>query len=127
MAEGLLKKALPGHEISSAGVLATPGAAASVNAVAAAGEKGFDISSHAARRVTKELILANDLILCMTERHKDMLENENCYTLGEYAGNGDEIDDPFGGDIQRYRQCIRHMELLIKRIAEKISNDDSSV
>ncbi|MCK9478928.1 MAG: low molecular weight protein arginine phosphatase [Firmicutes bacterium] len=132
IAEGLLKKALhryiaSEHNVSSAGIFALQGSGASENAILAAQEKGVDLSKHFARQLTKELISGSDLILCMTLQHKDAINSENCYTLGEYAGSGGEVSDPFGGDIESYRRCAEQMEALIEKIAEKIANDDNTV
>lgn len=129
MAAGLLQKALPEHSVSSAGIYAQDGMGASENAVAAAAEKGIDLSAHRARRITAELLKESDLILCMTTVHKAMLEQRGvkCATLGEYAGTSEEVQDPFGGNLERYRACIEQLEGLINIIAGKVRNENSTL
>ena len=122
MAEGILKAILPGHCVSSAGIMAQEGAGASENAIKTAMEKGIDISGHKARNLTKELVLDADLILCMTQGHKSMIEGvkDKCFTLSEYAGKSGDVSDPFGKDIEEYRACFAQLEELLGIIAEKI-------
>jgi protein-tyrosine-phosphatase len=126
MAEGLLKKALPFCNVSSAGIFALSGTGANANAIAVAKEKGIDISAHVARQITQQLITDSDLILCMTKGHTEMLKNEKATTLGEYAGTNEEVVDPFGDDIEGYRRCFTQLEGLTEKIADIISNDNKT-
>ena len=47
------------------------GSAATPEAVAAAGERGVDISAHLGRRLVRELVLDADLVLTMAGEHRD--------------------------------------------------------
>lgn len=116
-------------EISSAGVHAFKGDSASKNAVIVMQEMGIDLSCHIARPVTDEIIEDNDLILTMTKSHKDMLisifpsSKGKVFTIMEYAGLDGDVVDPFGGDVEIYRNCAKQLKYLIDRILDKIRKD----
>ncbi|QCX33383.1 low molecular weight protein arginine phosphatase [Caloramator sp. E03] len=116
-------------EISSAGVHAFKGDGASKNAVIVMQEMGIDLSCHIARPVTKQIIEDSDLILTMTNSHKDMLlsifpsSEGKVFTIMEYAGLDGDVVDPFGGDVEIYRNCAKQLKYLIDRILDKIRKD----
>jgi protein-tyrosine-phosphatase len=129
MAEALAKKALDEMglkdkvSVSSAGIYAFPGDKASSEAVEAMREYGIDIKDHCARRTIREDIDAADIILAMTRSHKQAVIMLNpsaagkVFTLGEYAGTeGPDIEDPFGGDAQVYRECAGKMDGYIRNV-----------
>jgi protein-tyrosine phosphatase len=77
IAEGLLRRALQGRladdapAVGSAGTIAMQGAPAMPESVEAARERGVDIRSHAARRLTPALIDDADLIVGMAAEHRE--------------------------------------------------------
>lgn len=83
--------------IISAGTGAATDDLASPEAQAVMAELGMDLSAHRARRVNSELIKEADIILVMTERHKQhLLQLEpaaggKTYLLKEYALGKDEL------------------------------------
>lgn len=103
MAEYYLKsKNLHELNISSRGF--SSGEKANPNSVAVMAEMGIDISSHISRKITLEDIKSADVIICMSESHKNLLmsyttTNTNIFVLGR------GIPDPFGCDINTYRDC----------------------
>ncbi len=77
---------------------------ANKNSIAVMNEVGIDISNHISVYITPTDIKNADTIICMTESHKQMLllsgaDQNKLYVLG--GG----IPDPFGCDIETYRQC----------------------
>ena len=60
--------------IESAGIFAEDGQGASENAIKALMKYGIDLSGHRTQPVTEDLIKQCDLILTMTEGHKQILE-----------------------------------------------------
>ena len=102
MAEGYLKFKKPaGYEIISRGLAAdgSPAATRSVNVML---EAGIDITKHISRQMSYDDAERADVIVCMSSSHADTLEGLGvdklkCYVLG--------ISDPFGGDINLYREC----------------------
>lgn len=104
MAEGYLKsKNINGLCVESRG-LGADGSPVSKNSALAMAETGIDIEKHISRLLTAEDIAWADKIICLSPSHKAILES----VMGESSklsvlGNG--IPDPFGGDINAYRQC----------------------
>jgi protein-tyrosine phosphatase len=75
--EGLLRRALDRRldgaapTVGSAGTIAADGAHAMPESVEAARERGVDIRTHAARRLTGDLIGSADLIVGMAAEHRE--------------------------------------------------------
>ena len=80
IAEGLLRRAIERRDdietpvLGSAGTIAMEGAPATREAVAAAAERGVDISRHVARRLTDPMIAGADLLVCMAAEHREEIE-----------------------------------------------------
>ena len=120
MAEGLFKKIVKENEdeieIASGGMNAFEGDGANQNAICVLEEYGVDISSHKAKNVDAATIADADVILTMTNAHKEMLlylfggaAEEKTYTLMEYIGSEGDINDPYGGDIEVYKNCAKQI------------------
>lgn len=86
-------------------------------------ESGFDLSGHRSRRVDRDFAASFDLILVMQRYH---LDNEafkvhlNVFTLGDYAGEGEEVPDPYGRGIKKYREVYDLLNRLTESAAHKI-------
>src|SRR5436189_3326887 len=128
LAASLLERALQerGIEVTvaSAGTGAWDGAPASEGAYLVGLERGLDLSGHRARLLTRELVERADLILTMARHHRarvDELGGEGrVFVLGEYAGGGgDEVSDPFGGDLVVYRDTCQELESLAAAVADR--------
>jgi len=128
MAEVLLKEALKRRgvedvEVSSAGVSAQADQPASHNAVQAMKEMGLNLKDHRARPLD-EVDLSGALALCMTDKHVLLTQlikpGADARLLGEYAGVGGEIPDPYGGSIDQYRKTARALHDAAEKIAERI-------
>ncbi len=80
IAEGSLRSALEGRfgagapSVDSAGTQGWEGAGAQPGSVAAAAERGLDLSGHVARLLTGEMIRGADLILAMAAEHRHFVE-----------------------------------------------------
>ncbi len=108
---------------TSAGIFATIGNKSSKNAVKAMIDYDINIQDHTSNQLTEELISQNDLILTMTEGHKTMISTlapEKIFTITEYAGYTGDIMDPYGGNINEYKQCAEDIYDCLTEIAEKI-------
>jgi len=138
LAAALLQRALTergveGMDVSSAGTGAWDGAPVSEGAYLVGLERGLDLSAHRARLLTRELIEQADLVLTMARHHRarvDELGGEGrVFVLGEYAGReGDEaeVSDPFGGDLEVYRDTCVELEALIGAAVERIVKELAS-
>jgi protein-tyrosine-phosphatase len=138
LAAALLQRALTdrgieGMEVSSAGTGAWDGAPVSEGAYLVGLERGLDLSAHRARLLTRELVEEADLVLTMARHHRarvDELGGEGrVFVLGEYAGReGDEaeVSDPFGGDLEVYRDTCVELEALIEAAVDRIVKELAS-
>ena len=130
MAAAAAKKRGIAIDADSAGIYAQPDMEASDNAQRVMRERyGIDLSKHRSKRLTKQLIDGADLVLCMTNAHEQAIAstfpNDKTKTLGNWAGNGEEIADPFGGSMDRYLLCAKEMERLINNgIKAQSQNND---
>ncbi len=134
MAEGILKEMISKKgldiEVKSAGIFAVNGANASNNSIMALKEIGIDISGHRSNLIDEELIRKSDLILTMTNSHKQGLINrfpdarDKIFLLYEYSeGIPKDIIDPFGGSLVEYKivrdEIYNAVESVIKKISEE--------
>ena len=117
MAEALATNMVPALRFSSMGVAASDGSPASVNACKAMEKEGLDISGHKSKMISKEPLLHSKLVLTMTKSHlliiKSFCKGVNAFTLGEYAGSGMDVSDPFGGDLKTYQECAKEIKALV--------------
>ena len=137
LAEALLRKALEargvtGVEVSSAGTGAWEGAPASEGAYLVALEHGLDLSGHRARLLTSEVIAESDLILTMARHHRARLlelgAGGQVHLLGDYAGRVGaeaEVADPFGADLEMYRQTRDELAALAETVAARLAGEQA--
>lgn len=116
--------------VISAGTWAIKGNNASDNAVKVMKEKNLDLSKHSSTPLTKKIVDEADLILTMTTNHKRQIldiipeAKGKVFTLKEYAGyNSPDISDPFGGNIEIYRETAKEIEEALKRVIQKIPKE----
>ncbi len=133
LAEAIMRRELAeigrnDFEVTSAGTGAWDGAPASEGAYLVALEHGLDLSAHRARLLTRELVQQADVILTMARHHRARVEelggNGRTFVLGEYAGRSGpeaEISDPFGGELEVYRQTFEELEELVKAAVKRLS------
>ena len=80
VAEGLLRRGVQRRfgaeapEVSSAGTIGLEGSAATQESVQAAAERGVDISTHVARRLSDAMVQRADLVVCMAAEHRAEIE-----------------------------------------------------
>ncbi|MED4164686.1 low molecular weight protein arginine phosphatase [Halalkalibacterium halodurans] len=129
MAEALFRQKSKGSvEVKSAGLFAFSGGKASEGTTAVLKERGISFE-HTSTPLTKELVQWADLVLTMTENHKqqvialdDEANGEKVFTLKEFAlGDSGSLDiiDPFGGSLEEYRQMAHEVEMCVEALLEK--------
>lgn len=136
MAEGLFNSlvknlSLP-YRALSAGIFAVSGSLPSENAVEISAENGIDISGHRAVQFNHDIAEKADIILTMSQSHKETLSNffpnmsDKIYTLPEYIGNTafTEVFDPFGGNIDVYKSCFEVLKVFIKKLIDVLTEND---
>ena len=131
MAEALLRSALQpigNVTVTSAGTGAWEGAPASVGAYLVALENGLDLSGHRARMLSRELVASADLILTMSRHHAarvaDLGGAGRVHLLGEWAGRAGPLaegSDPFGGDLDEYRETYVELTELAAGVAARLT------
>ncbi len=115
--------------IESAGIFAQIGERASDEAIAALDEMGIDLTYHRSKPVSEDLVKKSDLILTMTEGHKKILEGlspKKVYSVMEYIGATGDIADPYGGDIEEYRETAKEIYDVLVDVAEKIVEENDN-
>ena len=132
MAEAMLKDMLDKRgvdhiKVASAGIAAMPGASASINAIRVLKDKGVDKSKHGASSLDALTIKDADLILTMTEDHKNAILSvepsiwDKTHTLKEYADLPDkDIRDPFGGSEAVYKNSLEEIQEALGRVLPKL-------
>ncbi|MBY8911721.1 low molecular weight protein arginine phosphatase [Bacillus sp. YC2] len=135
MAEALFKSIAEtkGLTVSagSAGVFASPYGKASAHAVEALFEKRIALN-HSSSPLSEEHIETADLVLAMTEQHKQLIisrfENsrDKVFTIKEYVtGRSGDISDPFGGSLDVYKQTRDELEELLTLLADQLLDEES--
>ena len=132
LAEALLRRAASDKgldvDVLSAGTGAWENAPASEGAYLVALEKGLDLSGHRARLLTREVVQQADLVLTMARHHRARVDElgggGKVAVLGEFAGRDPaeaEVSDPFGGDLEVYRDTYAELEGLVAAVAERLA------
>lgn len=130
MAEWLLKKQLAekagttveqleekGIVVASAGVAAMPGARASQEAVDVLKTMGLDLSDHESQPVSDQLVESADLILTMTNGHRQAMVShwpdiaERTHVV---CRDGGDVSDPIGGPPELYESCAKQIDEQLK-------------
>ena len=99
LAQVLLARELPTHQVWSAGLSALVGSPADPTSVQIAQEQGLDLAAHRAQQVSSFMCQQAELILVMEQSHKSQLEQlypqvrGKVFRLGQFGQF--DIDDPY--------------------------------
>jgi protein-tyrosine phosphatase len=107
MAEHLLRAR--GIDASSAGTDVVPQGLMSGHALAALAQRGLDGSTHRARRLTRDLVDAADLVLVMEPAHRDAVRA----LAPDAAVTVLDVPDPYGGTAADYRACLAAIDAVL--------------
>jgi protein-tyrosine phosphatase len=119
LAQVLLARELPTHQVWSAGLTALVGSPADPTSVQIAQEHGLDLSAHRAQQVSSYMCQQAELILVMEQSHKAQLEQlypqvrGKVFRLGQFGQF--EIDDP-------YRQPREAFDTAYQGIAQGVAD-----
>lgn len=120
-----------GFQVSSAGTGAWEGRAPSDGAMLVAMEHGLDISEHRSRHLSRALVEEADIIFTMSRNHSSRAEklggDGRVFLLGEYAGkkrSKAEVADPYGAELDVYRETFDQLQGLIKVAAERLVREE---
>jgi len=132
MAAGLLQRRLASagleddYEVRSAGTWAATGVPAAAYARQAMAKRGIDITQHRARDISARDVAEADLILVMTEGHREAILAEfqdarsKTYLLSEMIGKSYDIADPYGSSLAYYEYCAEDLSSIIEAGFERI-------
>ncbi|SHJ85632.1 low molecular weight protein arginine phosphatase [Tepidibacter formicigenes] len=135
MAEAFLKdiikkkgENIEDYVIISAGISTLDGLEASKNSIIALDEYDVDIKEHRSRALTLDLIEDADIILTMGKSHKEIIlrslphYKDKVFTLKEFVGEKSlDIADPYGGNLDIYKNTAKEINYYIQKLFEKIS------
>jgi protein-tyrosine phosphatase len=116
MGEALLKQALPGREVSSAGVGALVGFPADPLAVEVMAARGVDISDHRARQASLAVLSAAELVLTLDQGHSDWINKQypqlrgRVHKMLRWRDNQD-VADPFRRPVEAFEQALKDIEM----------------
>ena len=112
-------------EIESRGLACSNGKVISDNSFSALKELGIDASAHRSQSFTLRDLFEADLIITMTQGHKDALlyhfkAGDKVKTFDEMSGVGNVVD-PYGLGLKEYVQCRNQIEKGVLEIVEKLT------
>ncbi len=87
---------------------------------------GLDLSDHIAKMITSEMMRGSDLVLVMTNGHKEGLQIDfkdqahKVFLMSEMIGRGYNIVDPYGGPPEGYEDMYRDVVRLLDKGFESI-------
>jgi protein-tyrosine phosphatase len=109
--------------VTSAGIAAMMGGRATSEAIDVMKEYGYDLSRHDTQPLTEQLVRNADLILTMTRAHREAI-------VAQWPGaaertllvtaDGEDVCDPIGGPVERYRRCAAQLETEIRSHIDKL-------
>jgi protein-tyrosine-phosphatase len=115
-------------EVRSAGVSAWDGAPATDLARVIARRHGLDLERHQARRLSRETLAQQDLVLLMNPGDRARVEaladdGTEIFLLPDFAQphpTGEAIADPFGGSPEDYEASLLRIEEHLERVVPYI-------
>ncbi len=113
----------------SAGVFTFDDMPASPEAIQVMQEHNIDIGAHKSKQVTEELAANADLILTMTESHRqsmlDMFPEyaPMIHTITTYIDHDGEVADPFGQGLSAYYETLKQLEVIMDRLVDKLEDE----
>ncbi len=132
MAEAFMRRLIDerpalGHvEVGSAGTIAADGNGPLPQTVSVMrANHGLDLSGHRARRLRSHL--RADILLTMdrevTAEALAIVGHGQVLLIGEYAGSGEEVADPYGGALEDYASCAAQIERLVGVVAARLERE----
>lgn len=124
MRDQVRKRQIKGVRVSSSGLYVEENSFTDAKAVAAVKKLGVFARKTKARQLPLDDLFSADLIITMTEKHKQslsFLRRGEIYTLDELTGAG-EIPDPYGGSQAVYDLTAERIYSAVKKLADCIFN-----
>ena len=119
VAEALLRAALPGKVVASAGLGALVGHKADATAAELASQAGLDLSEHRARQVSGDMLRQADLILVMSQGQRAQVRAiaptvaGKTMLLSHWLPGQPDIPDPY----KKSKQAFDHVHHMLQNAA----------
>ena len=113
--------------VESVGLAALDGEPMSEAAAKTLNHEGVDTPTSRSRQLTDDHVAAADLIVTMTHAHLAQLQHstvaapEKTFTLMSFVDSKSNVDDPFGGSVDEYSQCLTTMKPALDALLEHIN------
>jgi len=113
-------------ETRSAGIQALVGEPAAAFSQLALAEQGIDLRAHRARQLSGQDVAWADVILVMTRAIQRAVigafpqAEGKTYLLSEVIGQTLDIEDPYGGWLEPYRQCAEELSRILEAGLDQI-------
>lgn len=113
-------------ETGSRGIMVRDEAPAADYAIEAMANNDISITNHKAKRLKQHEIDDDTLLLTMTDNHKQYIKQnyitgkDQLFTLAEYAGEIEDISDPFGMPQSVYNECANTIKSYVDIVAKKM-------
>ncbi|NOG31669.1 low molecular weight phosphotyrosine protein phosphatase [Halomonas sp. TBZ9] len=128
VAEAMLRKQLPGKQLSSAGLNAVVDEGVDPKARQLAEQAGLEVASHKARQLTPAMLQAADLILVMSDGQRRAIADMSPAMLGKTMrlgqwlenGQGKDIPDPYQKSQEVFYYVHRLMDDATRAWARKL-------
>ena len=118
---------------ASAGTFAFPGQPASGPGIAVAASHGLDLSAHASRELSLELLEWADLIVGMEASHARAAErwvpDATVHVMTDFLPadqrrSGRGVPDPYGGDLQTYEGTWELLTLAMRGLFDALGDEE---
>lgn len=124
LAESIAHSLMPQYHIESRGLFAFNGQSPSSHVLEIIEDHNLPMPSNSQSFENEDL--AADLILTMSKDHKMLLQQQygqqpHVFTLSEYVGETDDIEDPFGGSKDTYNDTYHQLVTLLTKLNDKIN------
>jgi tRNA threonylcarbamoyl adenosine modification protein (Sua5/YciO/YrdC/YwlC family) len=116
-----------GIVVMSAGIAAMAGGRASQQAIQIMQEMDIDLSDHESQPLNDRLVRFADLILTMTQGHREALlaqwpaAQTRAHVLGREHG---DVSDPIGGSGEIYRHCAQQIDEFLQSWVQELNFEE---
>ena len=113
--------------VESVGLTALDGEPMSKASAKALSHEGVDAPTSRSRQLTGDHVAAANLVVTMTQAHLAQLQQspvaapEKTFTLMSFVDRKTDIDDPFGGSVDEYSQCLATMKPALDALLEHVN------
>lgn len=117
-----------GIDVFSAGIAAGESDPATPEAVQIMRESQLDLTQHLSQRVTPRMLEESTLILTMTNRHRQALQEARpdlADRIHLLERSGADIADPIGGTLDDYRCCAEQIAENLRLLIDELFRKDA--